>query len=108
MYISFTIFIFKTWIKVTGSGPRDVTKQLKGEQLVSRAYLYFLSHILTTYDKAMASHREASMYKELKRVIPTAAAFGGAILGLLSVKVDVMGALAGGTGPRRPFNMEGT
>lgn len=38
------------------------------------------------------------MYKELKRVIPTAAAFGGAILGLLSVAADLMGALAGGTG----------
>ena len=46
----------------------------------------------------MAGHREASMYKELKRVIPTAAAFGGAILGLLSVAADLMGALAGGTG----------
>jgi len=33
----------------------------------------------------MAGHREGSMYKELKRVIPTAAAFGVAILGLLSV-----------------------
>jgi protein transport protein SEC61 subunit alpha len=46
----------------------------------------------------MAGHREGSMYKELKRVIPTAAAFGGAILGLLSVAADLSGALAGGTG----------
>jgi hypothetical protein len=38
------------------------------------------------------------MYKELKRVIPTAAAFGGAILGLLSVAADLMGALGSGTG----------
>lgn len=48
--------------------------------------------------KVMAGHREGSMYKELKRVIPTAAAFGGAILGLLSVAADLMGALGSGTG----------
>lgn len=46
----------------------------------------------------MAGHRENSMYKELKRIIPTAAAFGGAILGLLSVAADLMGALGSGTG----------
>ena len=46
----------------------------------------------------MAGHREGSMYKELKRVIPTAAAFGGAILGLLSVTADLMGAIGSGTG----------
>ena len=37
------------------------------------------------------------MYKELKRVIPTAAVFGGAILGLLSVVADLMGALGSET-----------
>jgi protein transport protein SEC61 subunit alpha len=46
----------------------------------------------------MAGHREGSMYKELKRVIPTAAAFGGAILGLLSVTADLIGAIGSGTG----------
>lgn len=46
----------------------------------------------------MAGHREALMYKELKRVIPTAAAFGGAILGLLSVAADLSGAIGSGTG----------
>ena len=46
----------------------------------------------------MAGHREGSMYKELKRVIPTAAALGGAILGLLSVTADLMGAIGSGTG----------
>ena len=38
------------------------------------------------------------MYKELKRVVPTAAALGGAILGLLSVVADLMGAIGSGTG----------
>ena len=48
--------------------------------------------------QVMAGHREGSMYKELKRVIPTAAAFGGAILGLLSVAADLSGAIGSGTG----------
>jgi len=38
----------------------------------------------------MAGHREGSMCKELKRVIATAAAFGGVILGLLSVAADLL------------------
>jgi preprotein translocase subunit SecY len=46
----------------------------------------------------MAGHRDGSMYKELKRIIPTATAFGGAILGLLSVAADLMGAIGSGTG----------
>jgi len=70
----------KTWIEVSGSSPRDLAKQLKEQGLV------------------MAGHREHSMYKELKRVIPTAAAFGGAVIGLLSVISDLMGALGSGTG----------
>lgn len=36
----------------------------------------------------MAGHREESMYKELKRVIPTAAAFGGACIGKLFLVVQ--------------------
>ncbi|KAF4566299.1 translocon subunit [Pleurotus pulmonarius] len=81
IFISTTCALFsKTWIEVSGSGPRDVAKQLKDQQMV------------------MAGHREGSMYKELKRVIPTAAAFGGAILGLLSVAADLLGAIGSGTG----------
>jgi len=70
----------KTWIEVSGSSPRDVAKQLKEQGLV------------------MAGHREQSMYKELKRVIPVAAAFGGACIGALSVASDLLGALGSGTG----------
>jgi protein transport protein SEC61 subunit alpha len=70
----------KTWIEVSGSSPRDIAKQLKDQGLV------------------MAGHRDQSMYKELKRVIPTAAAFGGACIGALSVFSDLMGALGSGTG----------
>ncbi|EED77848.1 predicted protein [Postia placenta Mad-698-R] len=65
---------------ISTAGPRDIAKQLKDQQMV------------------MAGHREGSMYKELKRVVPTAAALGGAILGLLSVAADLMGAIGSGTG----------
>lgn len=82
IYITFTLsacaLFSKTWIEVSGSGPREVAKQLKDAQMV------------------MAGHREGSMYKELKRVIPTAAAFGGACIGALSVIADLSGCLAGG------------
>jgi len=79
MLIACAVFS-KTWIEVSGSSPRDVAKQLKDQGLV------------------MAGHREQSMYKELKRIIPTAAAFGGACIGALSVASDLMGALGSGTG----------
>jgi len=56
----------------------------------------------------MAGHREGSMYKEIKRVIPTAAALGSAVLGLLSVfffgsgqlsvAADLIVAIGSGTG----------
>ncbi|EST08474.1 Translocon Sec61/SecY, plug domain protein [Kalmanozyma brasiliensis GHG001] len=84
IYIAFTLtacaLFSKTWIEVSGSGPREVAKQLKDNQMV------------------MAGHRDASMYKELKRVIPTAAAFGGATIGALSVCADLIGAFGSGTG----------
>ncbi|CAG8441993.1 5840_t:CDS:2 [Scutellospora calospora] len=70
----------KTWIEVSGSSPREVAKQLKDQGMV------------------MAGHRETSTYKELKRIIPTAAAFGGACIGALSVLADLLGALGSGTG----------
>ncbi|KAI1427826.1 SecY subunit domain-containing protein [Xylaria sp. FL1777] len=70
----------KTWIEVSGSGPRDVAKQLKDQGLT------------------MSGHRDTSMYKELKRIIPTAAAFGGATIGALSIISDLSGALGSGTG----------
>ncbi|KAI6102643.1 SecY subunit domain-containing protein [Pisolithus croceorrhizus] len=73
LYIAFVVtacaLFSKTWIEVSGSGPREVAKQLKDQQM-------------------------APMYKELKRVIPTAAAFGGAILGLLSVACRPYGCLS--------------
>ncbi|CAI9087834.1 OLC1v1022013C1 [Oldenlandia corymbosa var. corymbosa] len=48
----------QTGIEVSGSSARDVTKQLKEQQMV------------------MPGHRETNLQKELNRDIPTAAAFG--------------------------------
>lgn len=73
-------FLSQTWIEVSGSSPRDVARQLKDQQLVIRG------------------HRDQSMYKELKRIIPTAAAFGGVCIGALSVAADLLGAIGSGTG----------
>jgi len=84
VYVAFTLsacaFLSKTWIEVSGSSPRDVARQLKEQQMVMRG------------------HREGSMYKELKRIIPTAAAFGGMCIGALSIGADMMDAIGSGTG----------
>ena len=82
IYVTFMLsacaLFSKTWIEVSGASPREVAKQLKEQSMT------------------IAGHREQSMYKELKRVIPTAAAFGGATIGALSVFSDLIGALGSG------------
>ncbi|KAJ3350222.1 translocon subunit [Allomyces javanicus] len=78
--LSACALLSKAWIEVSGSSPRDVARQLKDQGLVIRGY------------------RDTTMYKELKRVIPTAAALGGLCIGLLSVSADLLGAIGSGTG----------
>ena len=46
----------------------------------------------------MRGHRDASLYKELKRIIPMAAILGGLLIGALSVSADLLGAVGSGTG----------
>ncbi|ODV83882.1 hypothetical protein CANARDRAFT_237208 [[Candida] arabinofermentans NRRL YB-2248] len=83
IYITFVLgtcaFFSKTWIEVSGSSPRDIAKQFKDQGLI------------------IAGHRETSVYKELKKIIPVAAAFGGATIGALSVISDLTGCLGSGT-----------
>jgi len=43
-------------------------------------------------------HCDASLNKMLQRYIPTAAAFGGMCIGMLSIIADFMGAIGSGTG----------
>lgn len=42
--------------------------------------------------------KEGSMIKHLNRYIPTAAALGGIMVGLLTVVADMLGAIGSGTG----------
>mmetsp|Transcript_59989 Transcript_59989/g.157778 ORF Transcript_59989/g.157778 Transcript_59989/m.157778 type:complete len:92 (+) Transcript_59989:107-382(+) len=44
------------------------------------------------------SHREASLLHVLDMYIPTAAAFGGMCIGMLTIVADFLGAIGSGTG----------
>lgn len=83
IYVTFVLtscaVFSKTWIEISGTSPRDIAKQFKDQGLV------------------IAGRRETSVYKELKKIIPTAAAFGGATIGALSVASDLLGTLGSGT-----------
>lgn len=70
----------KYWIDVSGSSARDVARQLRDQQMT------------------LKGHRDTSLVKELNRYIPTAAAFGGMCIGLLTVLADFLGAIGSGTG----------
>lgn len=83
-YIAFVLaacaIFSKIWIEVSGSSARDVAKQLVEQ------------------DMMIEGMRDQSMVHHLNRYIPTAAAFGGMSIGLLSVFADFMGAIGSGTG----------
>merc|ERR1711959_613062 len=83
-YVAFVLIscalFSKTWIDVSGSSARDVAKQLKDQQMM------------------MPGYRDCELPKVLNRYIPTAAAFGGARIGALTVIADFLGAIGSGTG----------
>merc|ERR1711976_655218 len=70
----------KTWIEVSGSSSRDVAKQLRDQQMIFKG------------------HREQSLLHVLDMYIPTAAAFGGMCIGMLTIVADFLGAIGSGTG----------
>jgi len=70
----------KTWIEISGSSPRDVAKQLRDQQMLFKG------------------HRDQSLIKVLNMYIPTAAAFGGMCIGMLTIVADFLGAIGSGTG----------
>jgi len=70
----------KCWIEVSGSSARDVAKQLKDQQMM------------------MPGFRDSDLPRVLNRYIPTAAAFGGACIGALTIVADFLGAIGSGTG----------
>merc|ERR1712188_301629 len=70
----------KTWIDVSGSSARDVAKQLRDQQMM------------------MPGFRDSDLPRQLNRYIPTAASFGGACIGALTIVADFLGAIGSGTG----------
>jgi len=70
----------RAWIDVSGSSAKDVAKQLKDQNMM------------------MPGFRDSDIPKALNRYIPTAAAFGGACIGALTVAADFLGAIGSGTG----------
>ncbi len=84
VYLAFTLgtcaLFSKMWIDVSGSGPKEVAKQLKDQNMV------------------ITGMRDSSMVKHLQRIIPIAACLGGLVIGLLSVGADLLGAIGSGTG----------
>merc|ERR1712151_1356224 len=83
-YVAFVLLscalFSKTWIDVSGSSAKDVAKQLKDQQMM------------------MPGFRDSDLPKQLNRYIPTAAAFGGACIGALTIVADFLGAIGSGTG----------
>mmetsp|Transcript_36841 Transcript_36841/g.95075 ORF Transcript_36841/g.95075 Transcript_36841/m.95075 type:complete len:474 (-) Transcript_36841:182-1603(-) len=83
-YVAFVLIscalFSKTWIDVSGTSARDVAKQLKDQQMM------------------MPGYRDSDLPRVLNRYIPTAAAFGGACIGALTVVADFLGAIGSGTG----------
>jgi len=75
-------FFSRLWIEMSGQSPRDVAMKLKEEKLMIQGY----------------NGDEKAVYAELKKYIPTAASFGGMMVGLLSVTGDFLGAIGSGTG----------
>merc|ERR1711953_1158065 len=83
-YVAFVLvscaLFSKTWIEVSGSSSRDVAKQLRDQQMMFKG------------------HREESLIHILDKYIPTAAAFGGMCIGMLTIVADFLGAIGSGTG----------
>merc|ERR1711937_448329 len=84
IYVAFVLcscaLFSKTWIEVSGSSPRDVAKQLRDQQMMFKG------------------HRDSSLIHVLDMYIPTAAAFGGMCIGMLTIVADFLGAIGSGTG----------
>lgn len=70
-----------TWsLRCSACLPQDVARQLRENQMV------------------MKGHRDTALVHVLDRYIPPAAAFGGMVIGGLTVAADLFGAIGSGTG----------
>merc|ERR1712151_1009671 len=83
-YVAFVVtscaLFSRTWVDVSGSSARDVAKKLRDQGMMIPGY------------------RDSDLTKVLNRYIPTAAAFGGACIGALTIIADFLGAIGSGTG----------
>lgn len=79
-FLGLTSFLSRMWIEISGTSPKDVAKKIKDQGLILRG------------------HREGSVYKALKKTIPTAAALGGIVIALISIIADLVGVIGSGTG----------
>jgi len=70
----------KAWLEVSGQSSRDVAKQMKDQEMMFKG------------------HRDESLVSVLEKYIPTAAAFGGCCIGMLTIIADFLGAIGSGTG----------
>jgi len=84
IYVTFVLLscalFSKTWIEVSGSSSKDVAKQLREQKMLFVGY------------------RDSSIVSVLDKYIPTAAAFGGMCIGMLTIVADFLGAIGSGTG----------
>ena len=84
IYLSFMLFttawFSRMWISVSGSSAKEVAQQLREQDLF------------------FPGNRDTNMVSILNRYIPTAAAFGGMCVGLLTVVADFLGCMGSGTG----------
>lgn len=80
LYMLFSCAFFASqWLEVSGSGSKDVARNLKEQGMTVIGY------------------RPDSMYIALNRYIPPAAVLGGFCVGALTIFSDFMGALGSGT-----------
>jgi protein transport protein SEC61 subunit alpha len=70
----------RTWIEVSGQGPKEVANQLKEQKMFLKGY------------------SDEATYQKLKKLIMTAATLGGICIGLLTIFADFLGAIGSGTG----------
>lgn len=81
-YVSFVLsacaVFSKAWTEVSGTNPKGVARTLRDQNMIIKG------------------HRDTALEHELSRYIPTAAAFGGVVVGGIAVAADLLGAAGGG------------
>jgi protein transport protein SEC61 subunit alpha len=72
--------LFRFWIVISKSTPRDYAKYLRGQELTLRNY------------------KEKSVFREMNEMIPVAAMLGGVAIGFLTVVGDLLNVAGSSTG----------